>query len=167
MDGATIMSVPCFDGVLLDPIAASGLSSSSARRELLFSTEFDMEAYLALFKVIADDAAKHQFYACNIQIWYKMAALGNVQYAIYYEANWGWALVKEDVTWVEVEYVFVYPEARRRGWFRRLVAFLTTKQKELTVCTREALMVRALHALGFKMETKRAGDGSLMFTRAA
>ena len=45
--------------------------------------------------------------------------------------NWGWAIVLEKDDFVEVKFIFVYPEFRRQGNFKRLIDSLKTREKRI------------------------------------
>jgi GNAT superfamily N-acetyltransferase len=123
--------------------------------------------YKELFASIVYDAKKHNFHFYNL-VWYGIMAHADIlQYSIYHDKGWGWALVKDGEDFVEPDYVFVYPNQRRKGWFSALVTRLEEQQKEITVCTREEPMIKALNKLGFQNDPKNptARDGSLMFNK--
>jgi len=113
------------------------------------------QQYEQLFASIVADAKQHDFYVQALSFHLSTVKMGlGIQYSIYHEEGWGWALVKDNSEeFVEPAFVFVYPHQRRKGWFSALVARLEQLEKpSFTVCTRKEPMIRALHKLGFHLD---------------
>ena len=77
--------------------------------------------------------------------------------------NWGWAIVLEKDDFVEVRFIFVYPEFRRQGNFKRLIDSLKTREKKIIVCSNKPIMVRSLISLGFKLDGKSMNEKELRY----
>jgi|TARA_B100000795_G_scaffold268271_2_gene254907 GNAT superfamily N-acetyltransferase len=64
----------------------------------------------------------------------------------------GWTFLLEQPTFVEIKYIFVYPEHRRTGFFTQILSLLQRQKKEIVVCTQERIMLQALIARGFQLD---------------
>ena len=123
-------------------------------------------------KRIINDAVKYDFYPEDIQL-YVAAILCNQIYTNQFTDqfngfrfdvnNWGWAIVLEKDDFVEVRFIFVYPEFRRQWNFKRLIDSLKTREKKIIVCSNKPIMVRSLISLGFKLDGKSMNEKELRY----
>ena len=68
-----------------------------------------------------------------------------------------------DGRFIEVKYAFVYPEQRRKGFFKSVHNELLRYKARVCVCTKSTSMLRTLHALGYKLRGRSLDKKELNF----
>ena len=133
-------------------------------------------AYSRVLDQIAVAARQHDFYAKRIEdLATRMRGAGSPGQIlcpgvniVHYHDQRIWALCNEGPDYVEINYVFVFPDVRRQGHFRRFVAQLAQKGKRLCACTISDVMIQALTTLGFVVSPNQFGgrsDGSVAYIK--
>ena len=117
-------------------------------------------------KTIVDDAVKYGFYPDEIKLYNDLYHHNPILFTSAFKfdvRNWGWAIVLEKDDFVEVRFIFVYPECRRQGNFKMLINSLKEKMKRIIVCSKEPTMIRSLISLGFKLDGKSINGKELRY----
>lgn len=132
--------------------------------KLTLTTQFE-EPFREKYASILDDARKYNFYPYHLQLFPMSPEFPGIYC---YSSHKGWALVMQgmnptDGPFLEVKYVFVYPDMRRKGFFRSLHNELLRTEVRICVCTNSEVMVRTLHALGYKLRGRSLDNRELNF----
>lgn len=141
---------------LLNPLENSGLTITTQLEEAF------REKY---FTDILGDAKKYNFYPNHLSLYPMTPEFGGIYC---YSSDKGWALVLQGMDqihgrFVEVKYAFVYPEQRRKGFFKSVHNELLRYKVRVCICTKSKTMVRTLHALGYKAAGKSLDNKELKF----
>jgi GNAT superfamily N-acetyltransferase len=130
--------------------------------EFYMVTVDEPDKFIFMAKKILADAQQYSFNYINIKMFTTVICFQAIQDSMqstelashhYYVFNRkGWAIIYEMPDFVEVKYIFVYPEYRRNGFFTQLLTLLKLKKKQISICTCESIMLRALIAKGFQLE---------------
>lgn len=121
------------------------------------------EEYKDLLKQVVHDSEKNNFYHQSLKgflVWSELVPKSNFSLAM---DSKGWVILFEVEDFVEIRFVFVQPEHRRTGWFTDLLRLLRLRDKRITVCTRESVMVRTLIAKGFSLNGKSLDGKELLY----
>ena len=105
------------------------------------------------------DAKKYSFYLKQISAFFLQFFIGlNAEYHRYICIfnKKGWAIVYFGEDYVEIKYIFVYPQYRRSGFFTGLLSLLKNYHcvERITVCTKKKIMLKALVNKGFILKGK-------------
>ena len=125
--------------------------------------------FLDITACILAEAKKYSFYHTELSFLLAMNIVGNIQNIptsaeyFYVFNSKGWAVILLKPTFVEVKYIFVRPEYRRTGFFTQLVKKLKGHEKEISVCTRQEIMVKALVKNGFKLNGRSTNGEELRY----
>jgi len=122
-------------------------------------TPLEMHKYSAKVKKILADARKYSFYYDSIKLHAVLVLIGEHantgidvgRHSIVFNDR-GWTFLLEQPTFVEIKYIFVYPEHRRTGFFTQILSLLQRQKKKIVVCTQERIMLQALIARGFQLD---------------
>ena len=107
---------------------------------------------------ILSDAQQYEFYYIHIMLLTMMVMIGieNEPYEAmkyFYAFNKkGWSIIYRESSFVEIKYIFVYPQYRHQGFFTQLLTLLKSFKKEICVCTRDIIMLKALVSNEFKLK---------------
>lgn len=139
-----------------DPLPESGL---------ILTTQFEEAFREKYFTDIIQDAITHNFYPVHLRMYPMAPEFGGIYC---YSSEKGWALVLQGMDptkgpFVEVKYVFVYPDQRKKGFFRSVHNELLRLKLRICVCTKTKEMVRALDALGYKLKGRSVDNRELCF----
>ena len=136
--------------------------------EFNFVGDRESEKFVKISRKILADALKYSFNHDNLKIFF-LLVIGNAIYDVNKTVNHyiafnscGWAIMLDMPDFVEVKFIFVYPEHRRKGFFTCLLTLLKQK-KEIVVCTRELVMLKALVARGFKLKGRTVDETEVQF----
>ncbi len=133
-------------------------------------TIHEHEKFVNMTKKILADAKKYSFHHESLKAFTTVIMVGYLQNLneskeYYYVLNHqGWAIIHQAPDLVEIMYIFVYPEHRRNGFFTQLLTLIKRQQKEICVCTRESIMLRALVAKGFQLKGHSLCGTELQYT---
>ncbi len=137
--------------------------------EFNFVGDRESEKFVEISKKILADALKYSFNHDGLKFFF-LLVIGNAIYDVNKTVNHyiafnscGWAIMLDMPDFVEVKYIFVYPEHRRKGFFTCLLTLLKQEKKEIVVCTRESVMLKALVAKGFKLKGRSVDETELQF----
>jgi GNAT superfamily N-acetyltransferase len=126
--------------------------------EFYYVTVRESKKFTAITKRILADAKKYSFNYDSIKLYTTLICFEAIQdinkankHYIVLNSN-GWAIILDMPNFVEVKYIFVYPDNRRTGFFTQLLTLLKRQKKEVSVCTCEPIMLRALVARGFQFK---------------
>ena len=132
---------------------------------LTLITRAEQPAFENVYQHILQDAKEYNFYYPHLQVWcYHPEFLSVYVYA----SHRGWALVFEGNDpnagpFVELKFIFVYPEYRRQGFLRSVHEQMLKTGKQISTTTEEHGMVHALHALGYTLNGKTVDKRELRF----
>lgn len=122
-----------------------------------YVTLHESEKFIHITKKILADAKQYSFHFKGLSFFIACVLYGGLtniptSAEYYYVFNSkGWAVILEQPGFVEIKYIFVYPEYRRKGFFTQLLKLLKVQKKEITVCSKEEIMIKALVSKGFKL----------------
>lgn len=105
--------------------------------------------FAAMTQVILSDAKRFDFYYDYLSAFLFYGIAWKYHYVLNEK---GWAVIYRTPDFVEVKYIFVYPEHRRKGFFKELVKLLQKNNKRICVCTKTEGMREALARCGFHRE---------------
>ena len=105
--------------------------------------------FAAMTQVILSDAKHFSFYYDYLSAFLLYGIAWKYHYLF---DEKGWAVIYKTPNVVEVKYIFVYPEHRRKGFFKELVKLLQKENKRICVCTKREGMRKALVRCGFHRE---------------
>ena len=121
------------------------------------------QEYTDLLKQVVHVSEKNNFYHESLKSLLILSALlPNPNFSLAMDTK-GWVILCETEDFVEIRFVFVQSEHRRTGWFTNLLKLLLLRDKRITVCTRESVMVRTLIARGFSMDGKSSDGKELCY----
>ena len=129
----------------------------------LFTQTAHREMYDFCFQnIILPSANKHDFYPLHL------SAFRRMPFVYMYINEKGWALVLQGLDpekgpFVEIKYIFVFPQHRRGGFLRAVHNECARTGKRIIAKTEKTCMVRALHALGYKCYGKTSDHKELQF----
>lgn len=137
--------------------------------EFYYATDRESEKFTAISKIVLADAKKYSFHYINIKLFLFLVCVNvlkdinkTLNHYIVFNTN-GWAIILDMPNFVEVKYIFVYPENRRKGFFTQLLTLLKRQKKEIIVCTCESVMLKALVARGFQLNGRSLGGTELKY----
>lgn len=137
--------------------------------EFDFVGDREIEKFFEMSKKILIDAEMYSFHHDGLKLFF-ILALVNATHDVNKTVNhyiafnsYGWAIMLDMPDFVEVKYIFVYPEHRRKGFFTCLLTLLKQEKKEIIVCTRESVMLKALVARGFELKGRSVDETELKF----
>ena len=134
-----------------------------------FVGDSESEKFVEMSRKILADAEKYSFHHDSLKMFFILIlvnAIHDVNKTVnhYIACNsYGWAIMLDMPDFVEVKYIFVYPEHRRKGFFTCLLTLLKQEKKEIIVCTRESVMLKALVARGFELKGRTLDDTELKY----
>ena len=139
-----------------DPLPESGLTLTTQAEEA-FRKKY--------FTDIVQDAITHNFYPGHLRFYHISPEFRGIYC---YSSEKGWALVLQGMDptkgpYVEVKYAFVYPDQRKKGFFRSVHNELLRLKLRICVCTKTKEMVRTLHALGYELQGRSLNNRELNF----
>jgi|TARA_B110001450_G_C17458070_1_gene414985 GNAT superfamily N-acetyltransferase len=137
--------------------------------DFFYITVHEPQKFTWMTRKILADAQQYSFNYLNLK-WFTtlvmIESLHDIKGASkhYYVFNpKGWAIILDQPGFVEVKYIFVYPEYRRTGFFTQLLTLIKRQNKEISVCTQESIMVRVLNAKGFQLKGPSLDGKELAF----
>jgi len=135
-----------------------------------YVTMYEPKKFSKISTNILKDAELYSFNYKNLCFFIATVITGHIKRQIpngvnYYYVfhNYGWAIILDNTDFIEIKYIFVYPEHRRKGFFTNIVRTLRQRNKEIIVCTKEPIMLRALVAKGFKLNGRSIDNKELSY----
>ena len=166
----TMREVPGISTVSLIPLTQKAtwqIPSRTMPRSNISFVSAETPEYFDALEQVTENAIEHDFYVEQIVAYGFMVMMcagepnaGHQSVAV---DEKGWALLTEKDDFVEIKFVFVHPEHRRKGWFTVLLQTLRARNKRITVCSRESGMIRALVARGFSLNGRSANGEELFY----
>ena len=137
--------------------------------DFYYATDRESEKFATLSERVLTDAKKYSFHYKDIQLFIIFVCVNAIQdinktvnhYIVF--NDYGWAIILDMPNFLEVKYIFVYPENRRKGFFTQLLTLLKRQKKEIIVCTRESIMLKALVARGFQLNGRSLSGTELKY----
>ena len=137
--------------------------------DFYYATDRESEKFATLSEKVLTDAKKYSFHYKDIQLFIIFVCVNAIQdinktvnhYIVF--NDYGWAIILDMPNFLEVKYIFVYPENRRKGFFTQLLTLLKRQKKEIIVCTRESIMLKALVARGFQLNGRSLSGTELKY----
>ena len=137
--------------------------------EFYIVTVYEPSKFAKVTRKILQDAKKYGFHFEDLLLFFSLITVetlkdvdaANKHYIVFNQM--GWTIILQMPTFVEVKYIFVYPEHRRTGFFTDLLSLLKRQNKDIIVCTKESIMLRALIAKGFQLKGRSRCETELFY----
>ena len=104
--------------------------------DFYYATDRESEKFATLSERVLTDAKKYSFHYKDIQLFIIFVCVNAIQdinktvnhYIVF--NDYGWAIILDMPNFLEVKYIFVYPENRRKGFFTQLLTLLKRQKKK-------------------------------------
>ena len=130
--------------------------------EFYIVTVYEPSKFAKVMRKILQDAKKYDFHFEDLVVFFSLITVANGVYYIVFNQI-GWTIILQMPTFVEIKYIFVYPEHRHTGFFTDLLSLLKRQNKDIIVCTKEPIMLRALIAKGFQLKGRSRCETELFY----